>query len=124
MWDPQRALSPLDFPPCLRKNLLGGFQEGSSDPTSVASKRLEKEVQVYNSAQDLPRRLQLLHNLKRDQEEDEEAEGDPEPTWLAPVDCTQLPARKQTFEPVCGEEKLRPGGRGALRLFYFYLYLR
>lgn len=108
MWDPQRILSHLDFPSCLRKTLLGGFQEGGSEPTSVASERLEDELQVYNSAQDLPRRLQLLHNLKCDQEEDEEAEGDPEATWLAPVDCAQLPARKQTFETIRGEKKPSP----------------
>lgn len=108
MWDPQRVLSHLDFPPCLRKTLLGGFQEGHSEPTSVASRRLEDEVQVYNPAQDLPRRLQLLHNLKCDQEEDEEAEEDPEPTGLAPVDCTQLPARKQIFETIRGEKKAGP----------------
>lgn len=104
MWDPQRTLSHLDFPPCLRKTLLAGFQEGSSGPASVASERLEDKVQVHNSAQDLPRRLQLLHNLKCDQEEDEEAEGDPEPTWLAPVDCTQLPARKQISAHLWGGE--------------------
>lgn len=65
-------------------------------------------MQVYKSAQDLPGRLQLLHNLQYDQEEDEEAEGDPEPTWLAPVDCTQLPAGKQKSETMHGEKKPSP----------------
>lgn len=51
---PQRVLSHLDFPSCLRKTLLGDFQEGSSEPTSVASRRLEDEVQVYNPALTYP----------------------------------------------------------------------
>lgn len=108
MWDSQIILFQLDFPPCLRKTLLGGFQEGGSEPTSVTSRRLGNEMQFYNPAQDLPRRLQLLHNLKCHQEEDEEAEGDPEPTGLAPVDCAELPARKETFETIRGEKKPRP----------------
>lgn len=55
-------------------------------------------MQVCPSIWDIPGRLQLLHNLKRDHEEDEEAEGDPEPTWLAPVYRLQVPAGKQTFQ--------------------------
>lgn len=57
-------------------------------------------MQVCNPALDLPGRLQLLHDLKSDQEEDEEAEDDPVPTWLAPVYCFQLPAKKQTFQTI------------------------
>lgn len=84
---PRGVLSRLDSPPCLKTTLLGGFQEDSFEPTSVVSERLEDEVQVCNPAGDLPGRLQLLRELKCDQEEDEEAEEDPEPTWLAPVYC-------------------------------------
>lgn len=64
----------------------------------MGSERLEAEV--CSPAGDLPGRLQLLHDLKRDQEEDEEAEEDPEPTWLAPVYCIQLPTRKKTSQTI------------------------
>lgn len=66
----------------------------------MVSKRLEDKVQVCNPAWDLLGRLELLHDLKHEQEEDEEAEEDPEPTWLAPVYCFQLPTRKQTFRTI------------------------
>lgn len=129
MGPPEGSLSP-GFPSLSEENPAGWFLEGSSEPTSVASKRLEDEVQVSNSAQDLPRRLQLLHNLKCDQEEDEEAEGDPEPTWWVPVDCAQLPAREQTFETIHEEKKPSPvlcvgqAGKEPRGPFIFSLYLR
>lgn len=113
----RRELESQNFPSCLKKTLLGGFQEGSSEPTAVVSGRLEDEVQVCSLACDLPGRLQLLRNLKHDQEEDEEAEEDPESTWLAPVYCFQLPARRQTLQASRRKGKCEAEGKGALRLF-------
>lgn len=79
---------------------MDGFQEEGFEAQRKVSERLEDKVQVCNPAWDLPGRLQLLHDLKRDQEEDEEAEEDPETTWLAPVYCFQLPARKWTVQTI------------------------
>lgn len=80
----------------------------------MVSERLEDEAQVCNPPWDLLGRLQLLHDLKCDQEEDEEAEEDPEPDWLAPVYCFQLPARRQIFQTISRQKKcvrVRQGGK-------------